>query len=74
MGSLPLQIKAASFVFKRKWENIVVLYICIHDIAPRVDRGKKRRTKQGISKNSRKKDTGGIRKKECGISTITGVL
>lgn len=24
-GSLPLQIKAASFVFKRKWENIVVL-------------------------------------------------
>lgn len=73
MGSLPLQIKAASFVFKRKWENIVVLYICIHDIGPRVDRGKKR-TKQGISKNSRKKDTGGIRKKECGISTITGVL
>lgn len=41
MGSLPLQIKAASFVFKRKWENIVVLYICIHDIGPRVDREKK---------------------------------
>lgn len=50
-------------------------YICIHDIGPRVDRkGKKKRTKQGISKYRKRKDTKGIRKKPCGISTITGVL
>lgn len=53
-GSLPLQIKAASFVFKRKWENIVVL-LYVYTI---LDHEWIERTKQGISKNRKRKDTG----------------